>query len=278
MRCSEPMLPSPIKWVGGKSKLRRKVIERLPDDAECYCEVFAGAAWVLFGKAPHAVEVINDVNNDLVNLYRVIKWRTAELMEEIQHSMYSRVMFYELRANKPTNEMDRAVWMYLMIQMSFGADLSNSQSAAFGYRNKSRGDLFLSKAEDNLPRIKERMRQVFVENLDFADVIRRYDQPRSIFFCDPPYLETLGYASDFGECDHVRLRDALTGIEGRFLLTINDHPAIRELYAAFRMEEAMESRAKSLSTQGRQAAPILFISNYAPPIVANHPDLFTHGD
>lgn len=264
MQPSQPMLAPPIKRVGGKSRLRKQVIEYLPADAECYCEVFAGAGWVLFGKQPHPVEVLNDKDGDLVNLWRVLKWRNAELLEEVHKHLYSRDMFYELREQRPDgkDEIARAVWLYLLIQMSFGADVSNSGSASFGYRNKSPRDLFLYKSIDQFAPAKERLRGVFIENLDFQDLIQRYDQPRTIFYLDPPYLETCGYAVGFTEADHWRLATTLHNIEGRYLLTINDHPLIREMYKDAFLLEGVEPRGKSRAAEARQAAPILFISNY----------------
>src|SRR5579864_8552637 len=101
MQSNAPMIASPITWVGGKHHLRRKVVARLPADAECYVEAFAGAAWVLFGKPPHPVEVLNDADGDLVNLWRVMKWRSAEMLEQVQHYLYSREWFEELRAHQP---------------------------------------------------------------------------------------------------------------------------------------------------------------------------------
>lgn len=258
-----PMLDSPIKWVGGKSKLRSQVIDYLPADAECYAEVFAGAAWVLFGKIPHLVEVINDANSDLINLYRVMKWRKAELLEEVHQYIYSREMFYELRKDQDLKcEIERAARTYLLIQMAFGADISRTQSASFGFRNKSRGDLFLNKSLEQFEPAKERLRGVFIENCDFEKLISRYDQPRTIFFCDPPYLEQSGYSCVFGIQDHIRLSGVLHSIQGRFLMTINDHPEIRMLYRDCRILEGIEARAVSRSTEGREAAPILFIANY----------------
>lgn len=264
MNLADPMLDSPLKWVGGKSKLRADVIALLPGDAECYAEVFAGAGWVLFGKRRHPVEVLNDRSGDLVNLWRVLKWRPAELLERVQQELYSRERFMELRDQRPdgTDEMERAVWLYLLIQMSFGADVSRTKSAAFGFRNKSRGDLFLNKSLQQFAPAYERLRGVFVENLDCCDLIARYDQPRTVFYCDPPYLDTCGYAEAFGVNDHERLSTALQGIEGRYLLTVNDHPAIRDMYRDAYMLEAVEARAKARASEGRQAAPILFIANY----------------
>lgn len=270
MNTAIPMLDSPIKWVGGKSNLRAEVIRRLPADAECYVEVFAGAAWVLFGKPSHPVEVLNDANGDLVNLWRVMKWRPAELLEAVHQHLYSREEFMELRRQRPDgkDEMERAVWLYLLIQMSFGADVSRTQSARFGFRNKSRGDLFLNKSLEQFTPAKERLRGVFIENGDFEKVIDRYDQPRSLFFCDPPYLGTCGYAESFTLSDHQRLAERLRRAEGRFLVTVNDHPVIRELYAGCEVEEASEARTLARASEGRKAAPILFISNFVPDITA----------
>lgn len=274
MRPLQPTIDSPIKWVGGKSKSRAAIIDLLPADAECYVELFAGAAWVLFGKPVHPVEVINDANGDLVNLWRVLKWRPAELLERIHQHLYSREMFLELREERPDgkDEMARAVWLYLLIQMSFGADLSRIRSAAFGFRNKSPRDLFLNKSLEQFAPAFERLRGVFVEHADFAECVRRYDQPRSIFFADPPYLATSGYAEGFALADHERLAATLRGVAGRFLLTINDHPAVRDLYAGLHIVETTEARALARATEGRVAAPILIVANY--PLVQPRLDLF----
>lgn len=107
MDTSKQMLSSPIKWVGGKSKSRADIIGLLPAGAECYCEVFAGAAWVLFGKPSHPVEVLNDKNGDLVNLWRVLKHRPAELLERVHQSLYSREQFMVLREMRPGRRLPR---------------------------------------------------------------------------------------------------------------------------------------------------------------------------
>ena len=255
------MIPSPLRWVGGKRTSRVMIADYLPRDAECYCEVFAGAAWVLFEKKPHPVEVLNDANGDLVNLWRVIKWRPAELLEEVQKYLYSREMFDEWRRKRPdgSDEMDRAVWLYLLIQTSFGAE---TRSATFGYRKSSPQPLFLDKSLRQFEPAKERLRNVFIEHGDFEKVISRYDQPRTIFYCDPPYLDTCGYEVPFSEQDHERLATTLRGIEGRFLVTVNDDPRLRAMYDGFHVVETEEKRSKSRKIEGRVVAPVLLIANY----------------
>lgn len=223
-----------------------------------------GAAWVLFGKKSHPVEVLNDANGDLVNLWRVMKWRPAELLEEVHKHLYSREMFEELTAARPDgkDEMELAVWLYLLIQTSFGADVSNTRSSTFGYRNKSPRDLFLYKSLEQFEPAKERLRGVFIEHGDFEKVISRYDQERTIFYCDPPYLDTCGYEELFIEQDYERFARTLRTIEGRFLVTVNDDPRIRAMYEGFHLVEIEEARSKSRQIEGRVAAPILLIANY----------------
>src|SRR4051794_21454863 len=83
------MLNSPIKWVGGKSRLRKQIISLLPPHT-CYVELFAGAAWVLFGKPPSNVEVLNDIDQDLVNFFRVVKEKPEELIASFDWELVSR--------------------------------------------------------------------------------------------------------------------------------------------------------------------------------------------
>jgi DNA adenine methylase len=280
MKTAEPMVDSPVKRVGGKSKMRKVIIDLLPADAECFVEVFAGAAWVLFGKESHAVEVLNDADGHLVNLWRVMKWRKAELLEGVHQYLYSREMFMELRQWEPEGkcEMERAVWYYLLIQMAFGADLSDTQKPGFGFRNKSRGDLFLIKSLYQFDEASKRLRGVFIENSDFSKVIKRYDQPRTIFFCDPPYLGTCGYAEAFGMEQHIALRDKLKAIEGRFLLTINDTPETREFLFVYNFFVYGVARALARASEGRVAAPILIITNYNPSDTPGQQNLFTESE
>ena len=76
-----------------------------------------------------------------------------------------------------------------------------------------------------------------LENLDFAEVIARYDSPDTLFYCDPPYSGTTGYACRFTMDDHARLRDALTAIKGRAVVSLNDCPETRRLYNGWEIRE-----------------------------------------
>lgn len=260
------LMDSPIKWMGGKRRLSARIARLLPTDAECYVEAFAGAALALFAKRPHPIEVINDANGDLANLWRVMRDRGPEFLDRVQCELYSRERFEELKRTDPAtlDDLERANWLYLLIQMAFGADLSDVRTASFGHWKTGPQNLFLTNSRVQFPAATARLSNVIVESDDFGAVIGRYDGPGTIHFCDPPYLGQKGYAVLFGRDDHERLAAALARIEGRFLLTVNDSPETRALYCRreWFVEKASEPRGASRMTRGRQPAPILMIANY----------------
>ena len=90
------MLNAPIKWVGGKFKLRKRIVELIPEHS-CYVEVFGGAGWILFAKEPSDVEIWNDLESELVNFYRVIKERPEEFYETFEMTLVSREEFERCR-------------------------------------------------------------------------------------------------------------------------------------------------------------------------------------
>lgn len=119
------MLNSPFKWVGGKSRLRSHIIPLLPDHT-CYVEPFAGAAWVLFGKAPSKVEILNDIDLDLINFFRVVKERPQELLTSFEWELVSRAEFERLAKCDPDklDEIQRAHRFYYLIMAGWGGELN----------------------------------------------------------------------------------------------------------------------------------------------------------
>lgn len=104
---------------------------------------------------------------------------------------------------------------------------------------------------------------VYMENRSFDEVIPRYDSMDTFFYCDPPYLQLSGYMYKFTMEHHLKLRELLSNMKGKFLLSINDHPMVREWYASFHMEE-VETRYTMSKQSNKYRAKELFISNYTP--------------
>lgn len=222
-----------ISWIGGKKLLRKKILEQFPDQEsfDRYIEVFGGAGWLLFSKDKHAsMEVFNDVNGELINLYRIVKHHPDALQKELEWLLMSREQFFdELNRNtRGMTDIQRAARFFCMIKESFGSDCRS-----FGVRNRD-----MKKAVDYLKEVSDRLNRVVIENHDFERMIKTYDSPGALFYLDPPYYEAEKYYPDrFNPEDHIRLKKCLCDLKGKFILSYNDCPQIRALYEGFTIIE-----------------------------------------
>lgn len=220
-----------MSWVGGKKALRDEIMRRFPLFYERYIEVFGGGGWVLFHKPPgRDFEVYNDFNSLLANLYRCVRDKPDLLMNTLKYVLNSREDFERARLalrRKRTTDVQRAAWFYQIIRYSYASALTSYGSQPHDIR----ADFPL------IEQAHRRLKDVVVENRDFERLIRHYDKETSFFYCDPPYHATEGYYQNIGEDgfrekDHIRLRDTLLNMEGKFLLSYNDDAFVRELYNA----------------------------------------------
>jgi len=223
-------------WMGGKSLLARNIIERIPSH-DCYVEPFAGAAWVLFKKKESKVEVINDINKDVITLYRCLQWHLEEFVRYFKWAIVSRDEFERLKRASPDTltDIQRAARFYYLQQSCFGGRIS---SPSFGYGRTRAPKLNLLRIEEYLSAAHLRLSLVYVECLPYHDVISRYDSPGTFFYIDPPYWDCEGYYGTdiFSRDDFANLAEILSEIKGRFILSLNDTPGVREVFAAFHIE------------------------------------------
>ena len=247
-------------WIGGKSQLARRIIESIPEH-ECYVEVFAGAAWPLFKKEQSAVEVINDYSRDVANLYRVIKYHLEEFIAQFKWSLISREEWQRQMQVDPDTltDIQRAARFYYLQKLSFGGKV---KGRSFGTATTHPPRLNLLRLEQELSDAHIRLARVMIENLDFENCIKRYDRPHTFYYLDPPYYGVEDYYGDglFSCDDFQRLANSLAGVSGKFLLSINDKPEIREIFGAFEVEvaEVMYSCGKG----SRPKVGELLIRNY----------------
>lgn len=249
------MLKPPISRMGGKSRLRKQIIELIPEHT-CYVEVFFGAGWVYFGKEASKVEVINDIDSEVSNLFTMIKNHEEEIQRLLRYEICSRDFFTRYIEINPIHltEIQRAVRFLYLISQSFGAKGSN-----YGYAVTKPPNYKIFNI--NLKEIKDRLRNTYVENLDFDVLIKKYDKEHTVFYCDPPYYKTAGYKKVFTVEDHIRLRDTLNNIEGKFILTINDLPETRKWYNGYNIIET--EVLYTVSGKGNQKkAKELIIKNF----------------
>ena len=252
-----------MSWVGGKKALRDDVIIRMPPFYDKYIEVFGGAGWVLFRKTPeNEAEVFNDFNSNLVNLYRCVRDNPAKLKYKLRYVLNSRedfrwlVFLHKKGIFTRFHDYDRAAKFYQLIRYSYGSALESFASQPHSIWN----DFPL------IDMASRRLQKVIIENQDFEVLIKHYDSPGSFFYCDPPYYATESYYKDVGftKNDHVRLRDTLSKIKGKFLVTYNNCPEIRELWAYEGIHIESVSRMDNFRQRYSGGAMYneLFISNY----------------
>jgi len=228
-----------IPWIGGKSLLAKKITAEFPDDFGRYIEVFGGGASVLFSSEKHApVEVYNDANGELVNLFRCIKYHREELQKEIRYYLNSREMFGDIRKRLDCpgfTDIQRAAMFFVLIKTSFGAD---ADTFSCSVKNIS---------TERFEETAKRLERVIIEHKDFEKLIAQYDRPDALFYCDPPYHSTeRHYSERFSEADHYRLNGVLTALKGRFILSYNDDDFVRKLYKNFSIKAI--SRQNNLSS------------------------------
>lgn len=245
-----------IPWIGGKKLLRKEILNRFPQDVTRYIEVFGGAGWVLFGKEIDSkqLEVFNDLNGDLINLYRCVKYHPDAVQKECELLLNSRELFLDFKSQldeRGLTDIQRAARYLYLIKISYGADRET-----YGTHTKN-----IYYAVDMLKDISNRLKKVVIENKNYDNLIKIYDREGALFYVDPPYYETEKYYGNlFSKEDHANLKNILSNIKGRFILSYNDCDYIRDLYKDFYIEEVERNNYLIRSNNGRYKE--LIIKNF----------------
>ena len=224
----EPGSPKPVvAWQGGKRWLTKELIPMIPDHA-MYVELFCGGGALLCAKQPSQAEVINDLDSELVNLYRSVKWHLPELLRELEWSLNSREEFAGWKEQRGLTEIQRAARWFLRMKNGFGGSAQHFGRARMG------GGAAHSSKEGRLALLKEfnaRLDKVVIENLDWRKCVELYDSKRALFFCDPPYTTGLAHYGAWTIDDLAQFREeGLDQMKGTWILTIDDTPANRGLF------------------------------------------------
>jgi DNA adenine methylase len=223
---------SPLSYLGGKSRLAAQIIKEIPADHTCYVEPFCGACWVLFSKEPSKSEVINDLDLELVTFWRVIQHHLDEFKRFYKYAVTSREIFELNKRTDPENltDIQRAARYFYLQKLGFGG---KTTGRTFGTSATGPARLNLLNLEDHLLEVHWRFQRVVIEHLKALDCIRRYDRKTTLFYIDPPYYDTAGYVDPFEHQDYLDLAKVLSSIKGRFILSLNDHEKVREMFSEF---------------------------------------------
>jgi DNA adenine methylase len=187
-------------------------------------------------KPKSKVEVVNDLNGTLVGLYRHIQWHLPALLSEIRWSLHSRQNVMEYRQQPGLTEIQRVSRWFVLNRISFNADgTSYAVSKTTGGGSAGSKKSVIRK----LLAFRKRMESVQIENIDYRRFLRLYDSPATFFFLDPPYLDAAPTTYDGWNREQMtEFRDAVFQLQGKWLVTIDDSPFNRELFAGCQIETA----------------------------------------
>lgn len=265
------MVNSPFKWVGGKSRLRKYIIDLLPPHT-CYVEPFCGAAWVLFGKKPSDVEVINDIDNNLVNFFRVVKEKPEELIASFEWELVARSEFERLATLDPTELTDVQIAhrFYYLIMAGWGGELNyprfQTSISDGGHGNRLIGAL--KTLRSRIEPVHQRLKTVIIENLNWWECVDRYDRQGTVMYIDPPYPKNkVNYAHNMREwADHYHIVDRLSKAQCKWILSSYDSLEVRDLFRNFTIAPIQAASGMNIEKNGtgRVLNKEVLITNYIP--------------
>ncbi|MBG6240804.1 MAG: DNA adenine methylase [Candidatus Symbiopectobacterium sp. Dall1.0] len=251
---STPIVP----WVGGKRRLAKRILSCFPEH-KCYVEPFCGGAALFFSKEPSTAEVLNDINGDLINLYQVVKHHLEEFVRQFKWALSSRQLFDWLKETPPQmlTDIQRAARFYYLQQLTFGGKVSGQSFGTSAVRSQA---LNLLRIEEQLSQAHLRLSEATIEHLGWQACIEKYDRPHTLFYLDPPYWETQGYAVAFGLEQYSIMDNLAHSIEGKMIISVNDIPEMRRIFKDLHID--VVDLKYSLGSN-RQRKSELIISNFA---------------
>lgn len=223
-----------IPWIGGKRRLAKTILPLFPEHT-CYVEPFCGAAALYFMKDQAGVEVLNDINGELINMYRVVKHHLDEFARQFRWSLTSREIFKWLQITPPETltDIQRAARFYYIQKLAFGGKVSDQ---SFGTATTSPPRLNLLRLEEDLSQAHIRLARTYIEHLTWQECITKYDRSHTLFYCDPPYWGTEGYGVEFGLDQYDQIAELAKTIKGKMIISVNDIAAMRKSFAGLNTE------------------------------------------
>jgi len=234
-----PVLPV-APYQGGKKNLAARLCAKIESRPHrLYAEPFVGMGGVFLRRSmrPKA-EVINDRSREVANLFRIVQRHYVPFLEMMRFQITTRAEFERL-VKTPADtltDLERAARFLYLQRTGFGGKVAGT--AVFGVSPDRPAKFDVTKVGPMLEDLHSRLAGVTIECLDFAEFLTRYDRPRTLFYLDPPYWGCEGdYGKDlFSRADFERLRDVLRGLKGAFIMSLNDVPAVRDLFGEFDIE------------------------------------------
>jgi DNA adenine methylase len=248
----------PLAYIGGKRAVAKDIIAILPKHLT-YIEPFAGGAQVFFAKEPSKVEVLNDLDSELINFYRVAQHHYEELVRYMRFTIVSR-RYYDLlktARGESLTDVQRAARMLYLQKTSYAGRVTHQNFRTGIVQPPS---LNSERIPELIEQTHRRLARVLLECLPYEKVLAKYDSAMSCFFVDPPYFEIKHYKFNLDPDDFRIMAERLGAIKGSFVLSLNDVPQVRAIFQAFRIR-GIEIPYTAQKTAGKRFKEVL-ITNF----------------
>jgi len=220
-----------LKYIGGKFFLRNHIIKRLNFNKSCYVELFGGVAHVLLNKPTHKIEIYNDINNDLVNLFIVLKEKYNEFIKQTEWDIHSEILFKKYKDDLKSNNLNNIERAYKFFYVLINSFAGSSQSFGHSFSKKNIAKSYFNSIE-KLRFIHNRLKNVTILNKDFRELLNSIkDNDDVMIYADPPYFQKEDYYDcEFTVKDHEDLAKLLNECKCSVLLSYYYFDEIEELY------------------------------------------------
>lgn len=235
-----------LRWPGGKTRLLPEILPLIRPH-RLYIEAFAGGLAVMLAKPPSPAEIVNDLNGDLVNLYRHAQFHLDALVAEVDFTLTSRQDLADLVDQPGLTGLQQAARYLLRNRLSFGGGGTSFAVSAQG--QPSRANVI-----SHLRALSERLDKVSVENLPYQRLFALYDRPDAFWFLDPPY--STGKVENYGLWTPAQMAEfsaLVNELKGDWIVTVNDSPENRRLFASH-SQRPVVSRSQAVNCRNKPAA------------------------
>lgn len=224
----------PLPYIGGKRAIARKIIDVFPKHTT-YVEPFAGGAQVFFHKAPSKVEVLNDLDGEMVNFFRVCQQHYEELIRYTRFLIVSRKWHEVLKATDPVTltDIQRAARHLYLLKNAYAGLI---RSLDYKCHVVQPPGLNPERLPEAIEEVAKRLARVQLECLPYEKVLERFDRPWTLFYLDPPYFGLKLYRHNFTTADFDKMAERLAGLKAKFVLSLNDVPEVRAIFKAFHVK------------------------------------------
>ncbi|HRE97759.1 MAG TPA: DNA adenine methylase [Flavobacteriales bacterium] len=257
-------MKTPITYYGGKQALLKHLIPLIPSH-KIYCEPFFGGGALFFAKPPSEVEIINDINSEVVNFFRVAKTKFDALQKEVRASLHSRELYKKamvVYANPDMFDDVKRAWAFWVATNQGFSSLIGS----WGFGKDDSKEAAVAKKRDAFSQeYADRLKKVQVEHNDALKVIDRADSKETFFYVDPPYIGSdQGHYKGYTEEEYERLLIKLSKVKGKFLLSSYPSTLLTKYIRKYKWKVQKMSKAVAVTKLTNKTKTEMMVMNYDP--------------